>query len=394
MRHFSHLSRNTQEEIFHKLPVEFNNSSPKELLSATLGASLYSPSTRENLAQDVVKNAKKGLTSLIICLEDSIADADVAKGEANIRRELPKIGELPASERPSLFIRIRNPEHLHKVANDNYENLDVLTGFVMPKFNGLNNGGEYVDVIRNINSRLESDGRKRLYFMPVLESPELVYRESRDAFLTATRSALDGVRDSILAVRVGATDMSSAYGLRRSRDLTIYDVHVISSAIADVANVFARHESGYQVTGAVWEHFTDRERLFKPSLRASPFRESESRKMRAELVLNDLDSLIREIELDRANGILGKTVIHPLHVSLVNSMSIVTHEEYADALVLVNGNGSNTGAVASTYRNKMNEQKPHYPWATKTLVRAQAFGVSNPDIKFADILRAGIAEYV
>lgn len=394
MRHFSHLPEPTQDKIFFKRPVDFNNRSAKDLLSASLGASLYSPSTRSSLTSDVAKNSGRGLSSLIICLEDSIADSDVQKGEANIHRELPKIAELPESERPSLFIRIRNPEHLHKVATENYDHLDVLTGFVMPKFNGLSNGREYVDVMNSINGRLTVDGRRNLYFMPVLESPELVYRESRDAFLTATKNLLGEVRDSILAIRIGATDMSSAYGLRRSRDLTIYDVHVISSAIADVANVFARFDGGYQVTGAVWEHFTDRERLFKPSLRSSPFKETDSRRVRAELVIRDLDGLIREIEIDRANGIFGKTVIHPLHVSLVNSMSIVSHEEYSDAVALVNGNGGDTGAVASTYRNKMNEQKPHYPWAVKTLVRAQAFGVANQDITVADILRAGIAEYV
>lgn len=394
MRHFSHLTEEEQDGIFFKRPLAVTNTSSKDLIAASLGASLYSPSTRSNLTEDVRKNAERGLSSLIICLEDSVADKDVPLGEANIRRELPKIAMLPANEVPALFIRIRNPEHLYKVANENYENLDVLTGFVFPKFNGLSNARDYVQVLKDVNDRLVSEGRKKLFFMPVLESPELIYRESRTAFLTSTKNALDEVRDSVLAVRMGVTDMSSVYGLRRSRDLTIYDVHVISSAIADVANVFARYEGGYQVTGAVWEHFTDRERLFKPTLRSSPFSDNDGRSMRTELVIRDLDGLIREIELDRANGILGKTVIHPLHVSLVNSMSIVTHEEYSDALDITNADALSRGAVASTYRNKMNEQKPHTPWAMKTLLRAQAFGVAKPEVKFADLLRVGVAQHV
>lgn len=394
MRHFSHLTEEEQDRIFFKRPLAVTNTSSKDLIAASLGASLYSPSTRSNLTEDVRKNGERGLSSLIICLEDSVADKDVPLGEANIRRELPKIAMLPANEVPALFIRIRNPEHLYKVANENYENLDVLTGFVFPKFNGLSNARDYVQVLKDVNDRLVSEGRKKLFFMPVLESPELIYRESRTAFLTSTKNALDEVRDSVLAVRMGVTDMSSAYGLRRSRDLTIYDVHVISSAIADVANVFARYEGGYQVTGAVWEHFTDRERLFKPTLRSSPFSDNDGRSMRTELVIRDLDGLIREIELDRVNGILGKTVIHPLHVSLVNSMSIVTHEEYSDALDITNADALSRGAVASTYRNKMNEQKPHTPWAMKTLLRAQAFGVAKPEVKFADLLRVGVAQHV
>lgn len=394
MRHFNNFSVETQEEIFHMKPVEFTNDSPKSLLAATLGASLYCPSTRKSLSSDVVKNARAGSTSMIMCLEDSIADSEVPQGEANIKCELPLIAQLPPLEVPSLFIRVRNPEHLVHVAMDNFDHLDVLTGFVLPKFNGLTNGKRYLSAMEMVNRKLRSQGRREKYFMPVLESEELVFRESRELFLSSTKSLLDSSRGKVLAVRIGATDMSSAYGLRRSRDLAIYDVQVIASAIGDIVNMFGRFEDGFQVTGAVWEHFTDRERLFKPALRTSIFNESEAKRMRAELVLRDLDGLIREIELDRVNGLLGKTVIHPLHVSLVNAMSVVSFEEFSDAEVLLNGSGEDTGAVASSYRNKMNEQKPHYPWAVKTLNRAYAFGVAKPEVSVSEIMRAGISEYV
>lgn len=394
MQHFTNLSQDDQDKIFFKKPMVVTRNSSKDLIAASLGASLYCPATRENLPLDVVKNASKGLSSMIICLEDSVADKDVPKGEANIRAALPKIAELTDVSLPAIFIRVRTPEHLAKVAYENYANLDVLTGFVLPKFSGLSTAKEYVEIFSELNRRLEGEGRNRLYFMPVLESPELVFQETRGSFLTTTKSIIESVKDDVLAIRIGATDMSSPYGLRRSRDLTIYDVHVISSAIADIVNTFGRFADGYQVTGSVWEHFTDRERLFKPSLRSTPFEGEASKSIRTELVLKDLDGLIREIELDRVNGILGKTVIHPLHVSLVNSMSIVTHEEYSDAIDITSSNSGEKGAVASAYRNKMNEQKPHHPWAVKTLIRAQAFGVANPEVNFVDILKVGIAEHV
>nr|MBC9704255.1 HpcH/HpaI aldolase/citrate lyase family protein [Enterococcus sp.] len=111
-----------------------------------------------------------------------------------------------------------------------------------------------------------------------------------------------------------------------------------------------------------------------------------------EIILNDLDGLIREVELDRANGLVGKTAIHPLHVALINSMYVVTHEEYSDACDIL-GTGEPGGAVASSYRNKMNEQKPHMAWAKKTLLRAQAFGVAAEGKTFADFLEMVMNKY-
>jgi len=48
------------------------------------------------------------------------------------------------------------------------------------------------------------------------------------------------------------------------------------------------------------------------------------------------------------------------------------------------------GAAASTYRNKMNESKPHLAWAHRTMLRARVFGVANEDVSFVDLLEAGL----
>ena len=53
--------------------------------------------------------------------------------------------------------------------------------------------------------------------------------------------------------------------------------------------------------------------------------------LRDALIEHDLDGLLREIELDRANGLLGKTCIHPSHVLPVHALSVVSHEEFSDA---------------------------------------------------------------
>lgn len=397
MQHFSYFSEQDKANLFMKRPENIDVNSHKKLLASGLGASLYSPATRLTLAQDVLKNARRGVASAILCLEDSIPDDKVEEAQENLTKALSELYAVEdKSEFPLLFIRIRNPEHLALVAEQNAEYLGMLTGFVLPKFEDLSGAGtEYLQNLRYINNVLRA-GERPLYFMPVLESPQLVYRETRTAVLNGVRDLLAENRDVTLAVRIGATDMASPFGLRRSRDLTIYDVHVVSSAIADIVNTFGRaSKEGYVITGAVWEHFTDRERLFKPRLRQSPFADdADAQKLRNKLILEDLDGLIREVELDRANGLLGKTVIHPLHVALVNSMSVVTHEEYSDALDIINQSENGAGARASVYRNKMNEQKPHYAWAKKTMWRASAFGVANEGITFVELLEAAMKSYV
>ena len=72
--------------------------------------------------------------------------------------------------------------------------------------------------------------------------------------------------------------------------------------------------------------------MFKPLLRESPFIEHAERELRGKLIRKDLDGLIREVALDKANGLIGKTVIHPSHVAAVHALSVVTLEEYTDAV--------------------------------------------------------------
>lgn len=90
----------------------------------------------------------------------------------------------------------------------------------------------------------------------------------------------------------------------------------------------------------MWEYFADHERMFRPTLRATPFEEHDEVRFRQQLVSRDLDGLLREIALDRANGIQGKTVIHPTHVAAVHALSAVTHEEYHDALDILGAEAS------------------------------------------------------
>lgn len=386
MRQFAHLHEAELKRLFHRFPVPFNLSDDKELLAIALGATLYSPATRSTLAVDIAKFAAQGVVSTVICLEDAVADADLPAAELNAVAQLRSLAATPAN-RPMVFVRVRNVEQIFTLVNGLRPHERVLTGFVIPKFTE-DTGAAFMDAIADAS---EAVGR-HLFVMPVLESPEVIHRETRKDALLGIQRLLNKYREHVLAVRIGATDLSSVYGLRRPQDLTIYDVHLVAETIADIVNILGRaDETGFVVTGPVWEHFSDRERILKSQLRESPFIAHEEGPLRARLVAANLDGLIREVMLDRANGLTGKTVIHPMHVAAVHALSVVTHEEYSDACAIVGPSMTGGGVAASEYRNKMNEAKPHRAWAQRILRRAQVFGVAHPDVSFVDLLGASVS---
>ncbi|MEU3511735.1 HpcH/HpaI aldolase/citrate lyase family protein [Streptomyces longwoodensis] len=392
MRHFGHIAPEVRRRLFHHEPCTFTADSPARLLSAALGATLYSPATRPRLADDVVKQRANGVVSMVLCLEDSIGDEDVPAGEENLVRQFADLDGRTAGEGgpdvdlPLLFIRVRTPEQIPDLVGRLGPAVRLLSGFVIPKFTG-ERGIPFLEAL----ALAEAACGRRLFAMPVLESPELLYRESRVETLEGIFRAVDKYRDRVLALRLGVTDFCSSYGLRRAPDMTAYDVQIVASVIADVVNMLGRADgTGFTVTGPVWEYFRVPERMFKPMLRHSPFLEGQAVELRERLIEHAMDGLLREITLDHANGLLGKTCIHPSHVPAVHALSVVSHEEYSDAADILRPERGGGGVLRSQYTNKMNEVKPHRAWAERTMLRAEVFGVAHEDVSFVDLLAAGI----
>ncbi|MGW1070777.1 HpcH/HpaI aldolase/citrate lyase family protein [Streptomyces aureus] len=387
MRHFGHVTPEERQRLFHREPGVFTSDSPARVLAAALGATLYSPATRPTLADDIVKQTTRGVVSMVLCLEDSIDDAEVTGAEENLVRQFTDLASRPeAGELPLLFVRVRFPEQIPDLVRRLGPAVRLLSGFVMPKFTE-ERGTPFLEAL----ATAEADSGRRLFAMPVLESPELLYRESRVETLEGIFRAVDKYRDRVLALRLGVTDFCSSYGLRRAPDMTAYDVQVVASVIADVVNMLGRADgSGFTVTGPVWEYFRVPERMFKPQLRRSPFLEGQADELRERLLEHAMDGLLREIALDQANGLMGKTCIHPSHVPPVHALSVVSHEEFSDAQDILRPERGGGGVLRSAYTNKMNEVKPHRAWAERTLLRAEVFGVAREDIGFVDLLLAGI----
>ena len=358
MRHFGYLTAEQRDSLFSRAPEPFDPRSSPQLLSLALGATLYCPADRPGLARDVVRCAAAGAASVALCLEDAVADDDVARSETNIVAALQELHR-SRTPTPMLFVRVRRGDQIPDLVARLGPAAELLTGFVLPKITSTS-GARLLGAVADA---AVATGLP-LYAMPVLESPEFIHRESRPEALAELARLLAKFRPHVLAVRLGTTDLCGLYGIRRPPTMTVYEVGVVADVIADVVNVLGRADEAYRITGPVWEYF-DRAQQALPR------------------------TLMREVELDRANGLTGKTVIHPSHLAVVHGMSVVSHEDHLDAQDLVARGGSD-GAFASAARNKMNEAGPHQRWARDVLDRAAVFGVARPGLDDEALVR-GVA---
>ncbi|SFG14155.1 Citrate lyase beta subunit [Desulfotomaculum arcticum] len=388
MIHFDYLSKEQKKKIFYLPPTQGPLNADKQTLAHALGATLYMPGTSNKALNDIINNKIPGLMSAVICLEDAINDREVDVAEKNLLMQLKTLLSLKekGSSLPFIFIRVRNPQQFKRLVTHLGPALQVLTGFVFPKFN-IEVGHEYFEQLIATNQLI---GRT-LYGMPIFEGPQTIYLESRAKHILNLKQLLDSYKDLVLNIRIGATDLSGLYSLRRSPELTIYDIAVIRDFIADLVNVFGRPQDNYVISGPVWEYFPSGSRMLKPQLRQTPFQEhygNEGRRVRQSLIGRYIDGLIREVMLDKANGLIGKTIIHPSHILPVQALYAVTHEEYCDAGDIL-ANGDTGGVTKSVYNNKMNEPKPHTNWAKRIMLLSKIYGVLNEHYDYTSIIYEG-----
>ena len=380
MRHFDQLEPAVRDAVFHRAPQPFARDSARLVLAHALGATLYVPATRKQLTATVRRQAARGVRSLVIDLEDAISDDSVDTALTSTAESLRDLHEDPPE--CLLFVRVRSPEQVGILTDQLGPALGVVSGFVLPKFSVLDGAG-FLQAVAEADEKSENP----IYAMPVIETARVLYRESRDSELTGIRELLHQHAPHVLAIRIGATDLCGLFGLRRDRDLSIYDVGIAADVIAQVVNHLGRVDgTGFPVSAPVWEYFANHERILRPQLRQTPFDERQAAELRRELLSRDLDGLLREIILDRANGLTGKSVIHPLHVAPVHALAVVTLEEYEDALDVLHPASCDGGVLRSGFGNKMNEIRPHRIWAERILQRADAFGVARHGISHVDIL--------
>ena len=353
---------------FVKAPVDFNKYTDRSLLQYCLGATMYMPGTKD-FAQAVIDKKYPGLTSMVMCFEDACPEEDVPAAELNsihvleTLKEAEDCGKLKYEDIPLLFFRVRSPEQFqHFSSMLKKEHIRYITGFNFPKFNGVN-GGAYMNHLVELNNKFG----EVIYGMPIIEDARVAYKETRLLELMAIKNICDCHKNLILNIRVGGTDFSSCFGVRRGINSTIYDIMTVANCLMDILNVFTRNND-YTVSGPVWEYFRVNKRMKFEDL---PKIDIQDTLLKRTPVVNDaVDGLMRELILDQANGFMGKTCIHPTHLNYINGMLAVTNDEYNDAYQILHTSG---GVIKGS--KGMNEVKPHTNWATKVLMRAEAYGV-------------------
>lgn len=390
MRYFNDLSIEHKKNLFYSQPKTITKRTDKRTLSYSLGAVLYMPATRLDIADLIISTKFKELVTLVICLEDAVGDLEVEQAEKLLITHMQHVstaiadGRLTAEMTPLIFVRVRTAKQMADIATRLGDSLNHLVGFVFPKFSS-ENAQDFLSELHRINEGVKTV----LYGMPILESQHVLYKERRMDELLKLKEIVDSYADIVLNIRIGATDLCGLYGLRRDSETTVYEISIVNELITDIVNIFSREPEGYVVSGPVWEHFLSTDRVLKPQLRQTPFKEqfgSEGILLRKELIRKDFDGLIQETLLDKANGLVGKTIIHPTHLLPVQALHAVSKEEYLDALSIVTQANGEKGVFKSEFNNKMNEIKPHLNWAKKVLIKSDIYGVYNENNTFIDLL--------
>ena len=243
---------------------------------------------------------------------------------------------------PKVFIRVRDPEQLDRLHDLLSDCQDVITGYIFPKYT-ISNAPIYNRKMKAINKNAD----KNFYMMPILESEDIIDYTSRRQILLNIKKMIDSVQEFVLNVRVGGNDFCNTFAARRHYDETIYDIRPIADVLSDILTVFSRD---YVVSGPVWEFFSSDNNEWK-------------------------EGLLHEAKLDRLNGFVGKTVIHPKQISVVNEALKISHKDYEDAKEIL-GWSKEEGLQVSKGAGgeRMNELKTHGNWAKKIIYLAEIYG--------------------
>ena len=148
----------------------------------------------------------------------------------------------------------------------------------------------------------------------------------------------------ILNIRVGGNDLCHYFGFRRHVDESIHKIRPISNIFSDLVTVYG---SDYVISGPVWEYYNGP--LWEKGIR-------------------------EEIKDDMLCGFIGKTVIHPNQIPIVNDSYKVAKADYIDAKNILNWNSSASLVAGSALNERMNEYKTHTNWAKKILHLAEYYG--------------------
>jgi citrate lyase beta subunit len=354
LRYFDYIGNEDLERIFLQQPQYFNNDTELNLLKYSLGAFLYIPATQYNMIYKTIRGEVMGVRPLAICLEDSVGVKGEKEAIKNLKLALEDIKNKNIENIPLIFIRIKDINQLEKISDIIISNKKIITGILLPKADA-----QLIEKCINI---LNSFKLLDIYVIPIIESKEFIYKESKEYYFKNVYKTLLKHKDRILNIRIGIADVLGIYGIRRSKSFSIYDNIICTSFIHDVINYLNRPELDIPISGGVSELFDMDDELIK-------------------------NKYIEEILLDKFHGLIGKTVIHPSQVKLVQALQVVSYEDYMDANTILNSIDSIYGVSKGILGGRMNEVNPHLLWAKKTMILSQIYGVLNEGVDYNELFR-------
>ena len=286
----------------------------------TLGATLYVPATHKDLLQIADGVLLGALRSVIFCTEDAVADRELSYSLFNLSLVLQQMIERPGTER---FVRVRNPDVMQRVLE--MPGVEKLTGFVLPK-----------TTHHNFDAYFKQVRKTGFMLMPTLETAEVFDETEMKLF----RQCLEqpGVRDHILALRIGGNDLLALLGIRRPRNMTIYRTP-LGPVISKLVTTFRPY--GFALTAPVFEH------LDNPAL------------------------LAQEMEEDLAHGMVGKTAIHPSQIALIEQHYRVPSTDIEVAMRIMDA----ASPAVFKMHDSMCEVATHRAWAHRVVEQARVFGI-------------------
>lgn len=312
----------------------------------SVGALLYCPANNEGIASNIVNEKFGDKFSLALCLEDTINDDHVKEAENTLISSLQNIyysSKIQNFFIPKIFIRVRNSDQISDLCQRLGNSRSIISGFIIPKFE-LASANKYINEIKNVNSLYP----ETFYMMPIFESPSIINGLERFKILYSLKEQLDSIEPYVLNIRVGGNDLCHAFGFRRHNNETIYEIAPIANILSDIVTVFG---GDYVVSGPVWEYFSGPNWKF---------------------------GMEAEIKKDLLFGFIGKTVIHPNQIAVVNEALKVSKLDFDDAKEILNWDMNSASLVSGNFdHQRMNEYKTHYNWAAKIMMLAQEYGVTD-----------------
>ncbi len=288
-----------------------------KIKSIELGATLFVPATHKSLNSIVCDLKYPALKSILIDTEDGITQDESETALQNIENLL----EIYKPKELLVFIRPRNIKTLKKIIT--LEGINKIRGFILPKFS-LSNAAEYLEVFDSLDFSL----------MPSIEGEELF----NHAKLHELKELLLPYREKIILVRFGLEDMLKQLKMKRSCEVSPFDVSITSSVLGNFIATFK--SAGFDVSGGVYPCF------------------------------KDVDGFVKDVKRDLLEGLISKTIIHPNQIELVHEQYRVSREEFDNAMEIC----VSQEAVFAQNAN-MAEVITMKPYSQEIVLRGEVYGL-------------------